>query len=460
VLSNQYEAVKNGRPTEFPESLKTNVIRDLEQRRSSLEEKRADMAEGFGPKWPELAALDGQIADVKRQLDAQSKNAVEQVKLEYDLAQAHRQRVAAALAVQNRLADQLTRDSIQYNVLKREVETDRQLRDGLLQRLKETGVSEGFRSANIHLIDRGQVPSKPDTPNVPRNLGLGLALGLATGFMMACFSEFVDRTVKTPEDVELLGLPFLAMIPVFQKSWKQATGGLLVQGAGPANEHALVPIVNASAHPYWESYRSLRTSLLLSSPDRQPQTILVTSSVSREGKSTTAVNFGITLAQTGARTLILDLDMRRPSLANTFHLPRTVGISRYLSGQSELHTEIRPTGIPNLFALPAGPLLPNPPELIGSRRMDLALELLAGYFDYIVIDSPPLMAVTDPLVIATQVDGVLLVVQAGKTSKAVAQKARNLLRTVDAKILGAVITGAKETSLGYYQAGAYLQGTN
>ena len=346
-------------------------------------------------------------------------------------------------------------------MLKREVETDRQLRDGLLQRLKETGVSEGFRSANIHVIDRGQVPVQPDTPSVPRNLGLGLALGLVTGFMMACFSEFVDRTVKTPEDVEqALGLPFLAMIPVFQKSWKKATGGLLVQGAGHANEHALVPFVNASAHPYWESYRSLRTSLLLSSPDRQPQTILVTSSLSKEGKSMTAVNFGITLAQTGARTLILDLDMRRPSLANTFHLPRTAGISRYLSGQSELHTEILQTGIPNLFVLPAGPLLAEPARVDRLEANGSGPAAARWYFDYIVIDSPPLMAVTDPLVIATQVDGVLLVVQAGKTSKAVAQKARNLLRTVDAKILGAVITGAKETNLGYYQAGAYLQGPN
>ena len=290
-------------------------------------------------------------------------------------------------------------------------------------------------------------------------MGLGLALGLMAGFMMACFSEFVDRTVKTPEDVEqALGLPFLAMIPAFQKSWKEATGGLLVQGAGRAGEHTLAPYVNASAHPYWESYRSLRTSLLLSSPDRPPRTILVTSALSSEGKSTTAVNLGITLAQTGARTLILDLDMRRPSLANAFHLPRTAGLSGYLSGQSELHTEILQTGIPNLFVVPAGPILPNPPELIGSRRMSLAFRLLAGYFDYIVIDSPPLMAVTDPLVIATQVDGVLLVVQGGKTSKAVVQKARNLLRTVDVKILGAVVTGAKQAKLGYYPAGAYLQG--
>jgi succinoglycan biosynthesis transport protein ExoP len=460
VLSNQYEVVQGGRSGEFPESLKTTAMKDLEHRRLSLEQSRADLAVGFGPKWPEVIALDEQIADVKRQLDSETKKALEQVKLEYDLAQAHRQRVAAALANQNRLADQNIQDSIQYNVLKREVETDRQLRDGLLQRLKETGVSEGFRSANIHVIDRGQVPVNPDSPSVPRNLGLGLALGLVTGFMMACFSEFIDRTVKTAEDVEqVLGLPFLAMIPAFEKSWKQATGGLLVQGAGRSSEHALVPFVHASSHPYWESYRSLRTSLLLSSPDRQPQTILVTSAMSNEGKSTTAVNLGITLAQTGARTLILDLDMRRPSLAHTFHLPRTTGISRYLSSQSELHTEILQTGIPNLFILPAGPTLPNPPELIGSKRMELALHLLAGHFDYIVIDSPPLMAVTDPLVIAAQVDGVLLVVQAGKTPKAAVQKARNLLRTVDAKILGAVITGAKPANPGYYQAGAYLHGS-
>jgi capsular exopolysaccharide synthesis family protein len=464
VLANQYDSVKSATQSNFPESLKTPTMKDLEHRLSTLQEKHSDMALEFGPKWPELVALDEQIADVKRQLESETKRSLQQVKMDHDLAEAHRQRVAAAVADQTGLADRLSQDSIQYNILKREVETDRQLRDGLLQRLKETGISEGFRFANIRVIDSAKVQSKPDSPNVPMNLALGLTMGLTCGLMLAFFGEFIDRTVKTPEDVEqTLGLPFLATIPVFQKSWKKATGGLLVQGERRTHENALVPSMNFGGHMYWESYRSLRTSLLLSSSDdRRPQTILVTSSLPGEGKSSTVVNLGITLAQTGARTLILELDLRKPSLGNLFHLPKANGMSRYLAGHTDLHTQILSAGIPNLFIIPAGPALPNPPELMGSKRMDLALNLLSGYFDYIVIDSPPVMAVTDALVIASQADGVVLVVQGGKTPKAVVQNTRNLLLGVGARILGALITRAdpKNSGFGYYHREVYSNDTD
>jgi capsular exopolysaccharide synthesis family protein len=172
------------------------------------------------------------------------------------------------------------------------------------------------------------------------------------------------------------------------------------------------------------------------------------------------VNLAISLAQTGARTVVLELDMRRPRLADLFRVSKKHGMSRYLSGQSELHTEIQQTGIPNMFVIPSGPIPPNPPELIGSARMNRALELLGRHFEHVVIDGPPLVPVTDALVVSTQVNGVILVVQAGKTPNDVIQKARNLLRSVDAKVLGVLVNNVKMDSsdVYYYSYSGYHSG--
>ena len=281
-----------------------------------------------------------------------------------------------ALADQNRLADQLSQDSIQFNILKREVESDRQLHEGLLQRLKETDVSSGLKSANVHVIDRGQVPRRPDSPNVPRNLALGLTLGLISGIMCAFAVAFLDRTVKTPEDVEReLRLPFLGAIPTFDKSWRAATGGILVPPrVQPAHRELHLTSVRPSTcigKPIAPSER--RCSFV--PPRAGRKTILVTSALAGEGKSTTAVNLAIVLAQTGARTLLVELDMRRPALADMFQVPRTHGMSRYLSGQCELNTEIQRTGIPNLMFVAGWPGASQP------ARIDWSARLNAGAFN-------------------------------------------------------------------------------
>lgn len=450
VLANQYKALANTTLESFPERLRTTAMKDLDSRRSGLEQKLATTSLQFGPKWPEVVTLTQQLAEVGQQLDAEKRRALEQAKVEYELAVGHRDRVAGALASQRRLADQLTQDSIEYNILKREVETDRQLHEGLLQRLKETDVSAGLRSGNVHVIDRPHVPSTPSSPNIPRNLALGLTLGLVCGVMCAFAVHFLDRTIKTPEDVEReLRLSFLGAVPTFSKRWTEVTRGRLVPLASHG-QSALQP--EASAALYWESYRAVRTSLLLS-PEGRPRSILVTSAVSGEGKTTTAINLAIALAQTGARTVIVELDLRRPQLAAEFDLAAG-GISRYLSGQSQLHTEIRQTEVPNLCVVAAGPVPPNPAELLGSTRMQRALDLLGRHFEYVIVDGPPLMSVTDASVISAQVNGVLLVV-AAKTAIPMVQKARNLLRQVDATILGAVITNASIPSPMHDSAGFY-----
>jgi polysaccharide biosynthesis transport protein len=451
VIANQYQALKSTTLDNFPEGLKTNVMRDLESRRSTLELKLSTLTVQFGPKWPEVITLGKELADVRQQLVNGMRRALEQANAEYNLSVAHRERLATALAAQSRLADQLTQDSIQYNILKRDVDTDRQIHEGLLQRLKETDVSAGLKSGNVHVIDRGYVATLPSSPNVPLNLVLGLTLGLLSGVMCAFAVEYLDQTVASPEDVERdLRLPFLGAIPAFAKSWKDANGGLLMPLNGQRPDSGR-HFANAESGVYWESYRALRTSLLFSSPEHRPHVILITSALPGEGKTTTSVNLGIALAQTGARTLILELDLRRPKMAHMLAVANSRGMSRYLAGQCELNTEIQPTGIPNLFAVPSGPIPPNPPELIGSSRMDRALELFRRYFEYVIIDGPPVLPVSDALVISSQVDGVVLVVDGRKTATAVAQRARNLLRSVDASVLGVLVNNAKiDVSEQYY----------
>jgi capsular exopolysaccharide synthesis family protein len=455
LRANQYEALKNTTVENFPESRKTGVMIGLDGRRSDVEQRLAAATLQFGPKWPEVERLTKELGEIRRQLATERSKILEQAKVGYDLAREHRASIERALKTQNGLADQLTQDSVEYSLLKREAEADRQMHEGLLQRLKEMDVSVGLKALNIHVIDRGHVPTLPTLPNVPLNLAFALTMGLMCGAAAAYGVDFFDRGVKTPEDVDReLRMPFLAAIPAFDPAFIEATGGHLM----PVDQHDPPPgaMTDRSAAVYWESYRGLRTSILFSSPNDRPHTILVTSALPGEGKSTTAVNLAIALAQTGARTLIIELDMRKPRLANVFNLERMGGISRYLSGYSELSGEVRETAVPNLFVVPAGPIPPNPPELIGSSRMRGGLELLRRHFQYVIVDGPPVLAVTDAAIIATQVDGVVLVV-GSKTPGPTAAKARDALRNVSARVLGALMNNVKiNTSEHPYYSSDYV----
>jgi capsular exopolysaccharide synthesis family protein len=455
LLANQYETLKNTTVENLPERFKTPVMMALDGRRSELEQKVAAATLKFGPKYPELEALTKDLEEVKRQLLRERSKVLDQAKVSYDQATSHRAKLVRALEEQNRLADQLSQSSIHYNLLKREAESDRLLQGGLMQRLKEMDVSVGLKALNIHVIDRGHVPTLPTSPNVPMNLALALTMGLMCGAVAAIGMDFFDRSVKTPEDVEReLRLPYLGAIPAFDAAWLDKTGGHLM--IVDHRERLLPSMTDQSAAVYWESYRGLRTSILFSSAEDRPHTILVTSALPGEGKSTTAVNLSISLAQTGARTLLIELDMRKPKIAGVFNVATKGGMSRYLSGNSELSSEVRPTAVPNLFVVPGGPIPPNPPELIGSARMGHGLDLLRRHFQYVIIDGPPVLSVTDASIIATQVDGVVLVV-GSKTAAGTAAKARNALRSVSAHVLGALINNAKlDPSEHYFYSSDYV----
>ena len=407
-----------------------------------------------------------EIADTRQHLINETREAIDQTRIEYEIAQGHRLRLMASIEKQNALVKQFAEDSIQYNILKREAETDQKLYDNLLERLKQAGVSVGLKASNIRVLESAQVATKPYSPDVPLNLTLGLATGLMLGLCVAASMEFLDRNVDTPGDVEeLLGFPVLATIPQLGESWAKLreqletprrAGGtdiLPLRSTIPPSCTDILPLRSTMPPLCQESYRSLRTKLLLSSPGGPPKTVLVTSALPGEGKTTTCFNLAVSLAMTGARTLLLELDMRLPTLAQRFDLKNGKGLSHYLAGRSvSLWSLVRETGVRNLSAILSGPKPPNPADLIASPRMKEALTELSRSFDIVIIDSPPVLPVTDAIIAAPITDGTLLVVRGGKTQRKAVQQAHEELLSVGTKILGVVVNDVNPDRAGmkYY----------
>jgi len=434
-----FQAVRDATPENFPQSLRTPSISLLEERLFGLQQNLASLTAQFGNEWPAVIQVRQQIQEVEQQLKREKKETINRVQSEYRVAVNRRQMLLGALNRQKAQANQLNQDSIEYNILQREVDTNRQLYEGLLQRLKETGISAGMRTSNIHVVDHAEVPDAPYSPQRAADLAMGFGVGLFIAIGLAFLMEYLDNTLKSPEDMEQsLGLPSLGVIPTMADLPAGSSRLLAARNEGGANAE-LPTRISPARFRVWEAYRSLRTSILLSHSGTPPKVIMITSSVPGEGKTTTVANTGIVLAQTGARTLLIDLDMRKPALASTFGYNGNQGISAYLSGNGDLSSQIRQTNYPNLFLLPAGFRPPNPAELIGSERMETALRLLGDYFKYILIDTPPILSVTDGLLLSPHVDGVVLVIKGGATPKEAARKAGNHLLSVGARILGALI---------------------
>ncbi len=455
----QHENVKNATVQNFPQGLNTAAILDLEGRISSLKQKLANLSTRYQAGYPELDRTKQEIFELEDQLVSQKQQALAKANTDYELAQNQYKSFAATLEEQKLLANQLNQDSIQYNILKREVDSNKQLYEGLLQRLKEASVSAGLKSSNIHIVERGEVSRSPSSPVHQTDLLLGLAIGLILGVTLAFVVDYFDNTVKTPDDLEqILALPSLGIIPQINELMpfrRKALSGAI----GKQDEVRSLCYLPPRA-AVWEAYRSLRTSILLSHSEKPPRRILVTSGLPGEGKTTTAVNTAIVLAQTGARTLLIDLDMRKPEVGRKFGLNGGQGMSIFLSGNSDLSSQIVETPYSDLYVIPAGPIPPNPAELVGSQRWEKALGLLSDYFDYIVIDSPPVLSVADPIILSTQVDGVLLVVLAGKTAREAVRKARSALQNVGACVLGAMINNVdlNDSNYSYYYKYYYSYG--
>jgi polysaccharide biosynthesis transport protein len=459
-----WKNVQSAEPGVFPEILRSPLIKDLETNAATLRVTLAKLSALFKPGWPELDQVSEQLSEAEHQIAAERQKAIKNVESEYRTALTREQLLAQALEAQKAEASQLNQNSIQYNILKRQVDTDNQLYDGLLQRMKEAEVSAGLKSSNIHTVDAAEPSRNPYKPNKLLNMVLALAVGLMLGVGLAFFTEHLDSSFKTPDEVDrYLSLPSLGIIPSHESLIAASKHGQLpAKGAASDGDSGSVEMVTHydARSPLSEAYRNLRTSVLLSSSNGHPPRLLVvTSSQQGEGKTTTSINIGITLAQTGGKVLLLDCDMRHPRLHRPLKLSPENGMSTFLSGQSELLPLVKGTEVPNLFIVTSGRIPPNPAELIGSQRMKEGLALLAQSFSHVIIDTPPVLSVTDARVMGTMVDGVILVIKGGATPREAVRLTKRLLQEVHARIIGTLLNNVNIRSADYsYYSRYYYYG--
>lgn len=420
-----------------PEVVNNKFIQELRTEEIRLTSKQSELSKKYGPKHPQMIQVKSELATLRDKMEREIKRLVGAVKIE---------------------------ESSQYLLLKREEDANRQLFEVLLKRLKETALTENLPRSNIQVVDAAQPSSIPIKPKKGMNMILAVVLGLVLGSGFAFFFEYLDSTIKSPEDIErVIGAPLLGIVPSAgrRKKSTRLSGGQI---------HPIETILSADPKsPQAEAYRTIRTGVLLSSAERPPRVVLVTSPGPVEGKTTTAVNLAIAMAQAGSSTLLIDADLRRPRIHQLFSRETgganlegswndgIKGLGPALVGETPPEAAIRQTPIPLLSVLTSGPIPPNPAELLGSQRMRDLVGELGRKFDRIIIDSPPLVPVTDATLLSTLCDGVVLVVKESRTTKMLATEARKRLAEAKAKLLGVVLNDVdlKKDSYRYYPYHSY-----
>jgi polysaccharide biosynthesis transport protein len=424
----------------------------LHQQQADLKIQVADLSTQFGPAYPKVAQLNNQLKEIERQVQSETRKAVEHLRGQYETSLQRENMLRAALEKQKQEANRLNENAIDYTLLKRDVESNRTLYEGLLEKMKEAGVTAGLRSNNFRIVDAARAPGAPIEPNIPRNLAFALVLGITSGVGLAFLLESMDNTVRTTEQAQIISmLPSLGMIPLGSKFSSNGTGGKRLSLTAASQEAVELVTQSRPQSQMAESYRALRTSLLLSSLGAPPKAIMVTSARPQEGKTTTAINSAIVLAQKGVRVLLVDADLRRPSVHKTLGMGPRSGLSNVLTGSATLEQTITVSPIlPNLFILPAGTPPPNPAELLASSQMKDVIDELREQFDHVVIDTPPTLSVTDAVVLSPRVDAIILVIRSGQTTKQALRRARDILMQVNAHVTGVLLNAVDLTSPDYY----------
>ncbi|HJQ34106.1 MAG TPA: polysaccharide biosynthesis tyrosine autokinase [Pyrinomonadaceae bacterium] len=434
-----------------------NVIR-LRQKISELKEQRKALLVVYTEEWPAVKKIDEQLAQLEKELKDAPEEVIAALKNRYEAARKNEAGARSRYFGSRSRANSQSVAEISLGDLDQAIETDRQNLNLYMQRLNELRVTNGDRtSGNVSTIEEARTPREPVGPQRVRNIFMALLLSLGVGVGLAFLLDYLDDTLKTVEDVDrYLHLPTLALIPAPREHRR-----LLERAAPPPDPAATnaLALIEDVRSPVSEAYRHLRTSLLLSTAGQPPKTILVTSSQPSEGKTTTAVNIATMLAQTGADVLLIDCDLRRPRVHAHFGLPNSRGVTNYLSGDTNVEALIQTYDrVPNLKVISSGPVPPNAAELLGSDEMRKFLYTLSEQFTHVVIDSPPAISFTDASILSTMVDGVMLVVHGGRTSRAVARRARQQLQDVGAHLFGIVLNNVKLEGSNLYDYGAYYAG--
>jgi exopolysaccharide transport family protein len=422
------------------EVIKDPLVQSLRAEEIKLAGTISDLSLKYGPKHPQIVRLKAELDSIHQKMGQEVKKIVISLRNDYEVAKAREATLLKALNRQKAESMDLAQKSVQYGVLKRETESAQQIYEVLLKRLKEASLEEDIKESNIRIVNPAPIPLSPYKPNKAKNLLLSLIVGAMMGIGLAFFFEYLDNTLKTPEDLkEHLDLPFLGMVPHLQPSSRSHSSKL-----------SELLILHHSKSSAAESYHMVRTNLLLSSSEGPPQVLLVSSPAPKEGKTITAANLAIALAQAGSKTLLIDGDFRRPQIHTLFGLKENAGLVDYLTQGRPLESLIQSTPVSNLKVIASGPHPPNPAELLSSARLRDALQALRGQFQAIIFDSPPLAVVTDPVLLSQLADGTILVVQSGRTAREVAQMAKEQLLSVNATLLGVVLNDVEVNREGYY----------
>lgn len=423
----------------FPSILSDAYVQQEKAALAQLQQERAQMAQKLGPRHPDMIRINTAIQMEQNKLQGEMQKVVQSVKNDYLTALAQEESLTKALDQQKEDALDLNRKGIDYSVLQRDADTNRQIFESLLQRAKETGISGQVTASNVRVIDPAERPRVPSYPQKMRTLASASTAGLAMALGLVFLFEYMDNRIKTPDELKAdLNLPYLGMVPALFK------------------EHVQQPLINNGVPAgFVEAFRGIRTSVLFSSAEEGGKTLAVTSTGAGEGKTTVAANLAIALAQAGQRVLLVDADMRKPRVGEMFNLKPGPGLSNVLVGSAQSSESIRKSGVPGLWLLPCGQYPPNPSELLGTRRFKDFVATLTNYFDWTIIDTPPVMAVSDAALVAHIVTGVVFVVEAEETNRHLAQRALEQLDRANARFVGAILNRVDLQHKAYYYSQYY-----
>ena len=434
--------VKAENPTELPanELLQSPLLQQLRQRyEDAVRDRAALIGAGKGAGHPDAAAAEARVKTSRAALLAEVKNVQGAVSREFTAVSRQEAGLSGLFEASKRRALELNLLEVDYNRLRRTRDHSEKLYSLLLERTKEGDLARMMQVNNIRVVDRPLPPRSHVRPRVPVNIAFGVLGGLALGVLAAMARTLLDRTVKTPDDVESeVGMVFLGLLPEIRAPGLAAAYSRRQRRTSVVKNPELV-VHESPASGVAEAARAIRTNLLFMAPDQPLRTLLVTSPAPSEGKTTVATSIAIAMAQAGQRVVLIDCDLRRPRIHRVFKLTLDVGLTSAVIEDMDVEAISRPTEVPNLSVIPAGPLPPNPAEIFHSERFKSTLSRIAERFDRVIIDSPPVVAVTDATVLSTLADGVLLVLRAFGTQKDLARHATRAIRDVGGNVVGAVL---------------------
>ncbi len=426
-----------------PEAFKNDLFQKFRSKEEGLVQSRVELSKKYDAAHPKMLEIQAQFEDLQAKKEQETNRVVTALSDAYRSALAKETSLKEELEAQKTAAMAFNQKAVEYMGLRRNALSTQEMYTMLLKKFKETSVAENIKMDNIRFVDKAEVPFFPVRPKRGRDLFLACLLGLLGAFSLTLFLEYLDQGINGPEDIKHhLHIPSLGIIPLGEASTAEDTDNYL-------------ETINAPRSQISESYRGIRTNILFSLADKEPQSILITSALAQEGKTTTAANLAIVMAQFGYKVVLVDSDFHRPRVRKLFSVPQEEGLSNLLIGNKEIKEALFETYVKNLYVIPSGPIPPNPSEILGSKRMQVLVSQLKLHFNKIIVDSSPIVPLSDSLVMAKSVDGVVLVVRAGKTPRKVVRVAVEKFEGIQVPILGAVLNSVEVKHAGYYYSRQY-----